>query len=86
MKEGASPFFTIKYSNSIHLKKNYKILNGFKLNPYTNKGLNNMSRYKDFFEKNKPTTPCLIMDISQAKKNLINLQSLSPCAKNLLRG
>ena len=40
-----------------------------------------MSRYKDFFEKNKPTTPCLIMDISQAKKNLINLQSLSPRAK-----
>lgn len=40
-----------------------------------------MSRYKDFFEKNKPTTPCLIMDISQAKKNLVNLQSLSPRAK-----
>ena len=40
-----------------------------------------MSRYKDFFEKNKPTTPCLILDVSLAKKNLINLQSLSPRAK-----
>lgn len=40
-----------------------------------------MSRYKDYFEKNKTTTPCLILDISQAKKNFSNLQYLSPLAK-----
>ena len=40
-----------------------------------------MSRYKDFFEKIKPMTPCLILDVSQAKKNLSNLQYLSPRAK-----